>query len=120
MSNVIRVGLDAHKKAINVAVVGHETKQEQWVVENKPAAIRRLVKKAVRDADGNEVRWTGSPGKRRSRGALESGGDGLQIACRAARILTIRRGEPGFTAGIWKPSDAMQNGLIVSKKTREG
>ncbi len=51
------VGLDAHKKAINVAVfVGHETKAQEWVVENKPAAIRRLVKKLVRDADGHEVR----------------------------------------------------------------
>ena len=51
------VGLDAHKKAINVAVlVGHERTPQEWVVENKPAAIRRLVKKLVRDADGREVR----------------------------------------------------------------
>jgi len=51
------VGLDAHKKAINVAVlVGHESKPQEWVVENKPAAIRRLVKKLMRDADGREVR----------------------------------------------------------------
>jgi hypothetical protein len=51
------VGLDAHKKAIHVAVlVGHETKPQEWVVENKPAVIRRLVKKLVRDADGSEVR----------------------------------------------------------------
>ena len=51
------VGLDAHKKAINVAVfVGYETKPQEWIVENKPAAIRRLVKKLVREADGGEVR----------------------------------------------------------------
>ncbi len=51
------VGLDAHKKAINVAVlVGHERQPQEWNVENKPAAIRRLVKKLVRDADGGEVR----------------------------------------------------------------
>ena len=51
------VGLDAHKKAINVAVlVGYEAKPQEWVVENKPAAIRRLVKKLVRDAEGCEVR----------------------------------------------------------------
>lgn len=58
MSKVITwVGLDAHKKAINVAVfVGHDSKPQEWVVENKPAAIRRLVKKLVREADGGEVR----------------------------------------------------------------
>jgi transposase len=51
------VGLDAHKKAINVAVlVGHQAQPQEWVVENKPAAIRRLVKKLVREADGAEVR----------------------------------------------------------------
>jgi transposase len=55
--NITWVGLDAHKNAINVAVLaGRETKPQEWVVENKPAAIRRLVKKLVRDADGNEVR----------------------------------------------------------------
>jgi hypothetical protein len=51
------VGLDAHKKAINVAVLGgHERQPQEWSVENKPAAIRRLVKKLVRDALGGEVR----------------------------------------------------------------
>ena len=51
------VGLDAHKKAINVAVLtGHERTPQEWVVENKPAAIRRLVKKLGREADGGEVR----------------------------------------------------------------
>jgi hypothetical protein len=51
------VGLDAHKKAINVAVlVAHERQPQEWIVENKPAALRRLVKKLVREADGGEVR----------------------------------------------------------------
>ena len=57
MKGITWVGLDAHKKAINVAVlVGHERQPQEWNVENKPAAIRRLVKKLVRDADGGEVR----------------------------------------------------------------
>lgn len=56
-NNITWVGLDAHKKAINVAVlVGYDTKPQEWIVEHKPAAIRRLVKKLVRDADGSEVR----------------------------------------------------------------
>ena len=51
------VGLDAHKKAINVAALYPEqAKPQEWVVENKPAAVRRLVKKLVREADGGEVR----------------------------------------------------------------
>jgi hypothetical protein len=51
------VGLDAHKKAINVAMLqGHESRPQEWIVENKPAALRRLVKKLVREADGREVR----------------------------------------------------------------
>jgi len=55
--NITWVGLDAHKKAINVAMlVGHDTKAQEWVVENKPAAVRRLVKKLVREADAGEVR----------------------------------------------------------------
>jgi transposase len=55
--NITWVGLDAHKKAINVAVlVEHERQPQEWVVENKPGAIRRLVKKLVREADGREVR----------------------------------------------------------------
>ena len=51
------VGLDAHKKAINVAVLcGSGPELHEWAVENKPAAIRRLVKKLVNERDGNEVR----------------------------------------------------------------
>lgn len=51
------VGLDAHKKAINVAaLVAQERQPQEWIVENKPAALRRLVKKLVREADGGEVR----------------------------------------------------------------
>jgi transposase len=54
---IIWVGMDAHKKAINVAVLcGNEREVREWTVENKPAAIRRLVKKVVREADGREVR----------------------------------------------------------------
>ena len=51
------VGLDAHKKAINVAVLhGDGPEFQEWTVENKPAAIRRLVKKLVDERDGGEVR----------------------------------------------------------------
>lgn len=55
--NITWVGLDAHKKAINVAALfpGQATPGE-WTVENKPAALRRLVKKVVRESEGAEIR----------------------------------------------------------------
>ena len=50
------VGMDAHKKAINVAMLLPGTKQPvEWQVANEPAAIRRLAKKLVREAP-DEVR----------------------------------------------------------------
>lgn len=54
---ILWVGMDAHKKAINVAALfPDEGDAHEWALENKPAAIRRLVKKLVREADGREVR----------------------------------------------------------------
>ena len=55
--NITWVGMDAHQKAINVAALcEHQAQPQEWIVENKPPAIRRLVKKLVREADGGEVR----------------------------------------------------------------
>jgi transposase len=49
---IIWVGMDAHKKGINVAAVfPDERDAHEWVLENKPAAIRRLGKKLVREAE---------------------------------------------------------------------
>jgi hypothetical protein len=54
---IIWVGMDAHKKAINVAALfPDEREPHEWTLENKPAGIRRLVKKLVREAEGTEVR----------------------------------------------------------------
>lgn len=57
MDKVTWVGMDAHKKAISVAVMfaGQDAVQ-QWTVENTPASIRRLVKKLVRESGDAEVR----------------------------------------------------------------
>ncbi len=50
------VGMDAHKKAINVAVLLPDQREAlEWQVANQPAAIRRLAKRLVREAPG-EVR----------------------------------------------------------------
>lgn len=50
------VGMDAHKKAINVAMLlPGQREPVEWQVANEPAAIRRLARKLERDAPG-EVR----------------------------------------------------------------
>lgn len=50
------VGMDAHKKAINVAMLlPGQLEPVEWQVANEPAAIRRLAKKLEREAPG-EVR----------------------------------------------------------------
>jgi transposase len=55
--NITWVGMDAHKQAINVAVLSaREARPQEWIVENTPAAIRRLVRTLLREAAGGEVR----------------------------------------------------------------
>ena len=50
------VGMDAHKKAINVAMLLPGKREPvEWQVANEPAAIRRLAKRLSREAPG-EVR----------------------------------------------------------------
>lgn len=50
------VGMDAHKKAISVAMLlPGQNEPVEWQLTNEPAAIRRLVKKLQREAPG-EVR----------------------------------------------------------------
>ena len=47
------VGLDAHKAAINVAVLFQgETKPMEWQTANEKAAVRRMVRKVQRQAPG--------------------------------------------------------------------
>jgi len=50
------VGMDAHKQAINVAMLlPGQSQAVEWLVANEPGAIRRLAKKLEREAPG-EVR----------------------------------------------------------------
>jgi transposase len=47
------VGIDAHKKDLFIAmVVGTQTTPVTWTVPNEPNAVRRLVRKLERDAQG--------------------------------------------------------------------
>lgn len=51
------VGLDAHKKAINVAVrVAGSREFTEWVVANEPRALKRLARQLIKMANGSEVR----------------------------------------------------------------
>ena len=50
-------GLDAHKKAINVAMrKAGQREIVEWTVTNEPRAVRRLARKLVRETEGGEVR----------------------------------------------------------------
>ena len=55
-NSITFVGMDAHKKAINVAMLlPDKSEPVEWQVANEPAAIRRLAKKLEREAP-SEVR----------------------------------------------------------------
>ncbi len=57
MESITFVGLDAHKKAINVAVLlPTKKKPVEWTVANEPRAIKRMVKRIVKEGKDNEVR----------------------------------------------------------------
>lgn len=46
------VGLDAHKKSINVAVVSPGGELEEWQLANERAAVKRMVRKILRESQG--------------------------------------------------------------------
>jgi transposase len=57
MKDITYVGLDAHKKAINVAMLLPGRREPvEWIVENEPSAIRRMMKRVERETEG-EVRF---------------------------------------------------------------
>lgn len=56
METTTFVGMDVHKKAINVAMLVPKSKEPvQWSIANEPRAIKRMVKKIVKQAEG-EIR----------------------------------------------------------------
>ncbi len=56
-NSITSVGMDVHKKSINVAVVlpGSSQVAEEWQLANEPRAIKRLVKKLKRLSPGEAV-----------------------------------------------------------------
>ena len=56
-NGITYVGLDAHKKFINVAMLlPRKRRATEWKINNEPKAVRRMVKKVVRESPG-EVRF---------------------------------------------------------------
>jgi transposase len=95
------VGLDAHKKAIAVAMLlPGERVPIAWEVPNEPAAVRRMVRKVEREAPG-EVRFcyeAGSVGYALQRQIVEAGSGSCMVVAPALiprkpgeRIKTDRR-----------------------------
>jgi hypothetical protein len=88
------VGMDAHNKAINVAMLLPEKNQPlEWQVANEPAAIRRLAKKLEREAPG-EVRCcyeAGPCGYALQRGLEAAGGIVCEVV--APSLIPVKPGE---------------------------
>ena len=88
------VGMDAHKKAINVAMLLPGARQPvEWQVANEPGAIRRLAKKLGREAAG-EVRccYEAGPCGYALQRELESA-DGIICEVVAPSLIPVKPGE---------------------------
>ena len=88
------VGMDAHKKAINVAMLLPGARQPvEWQVANEPAAIRRLAKKLAREAPG-EVRccYEAGPCGYALQRELEAA-DGIICEVVAPSLIPVKPGE---------------------------
>jgi transposase len=93
------VGMDAHKKAINVAMLLPGAKQPvEWQVANEPAAIRRLAKKLVREAAG-EVRccYEAGPCGYALQRELEAAG-GIVCEVVAPSLIPVKPGDSAASA----------------------
>lgn len=87
------VGMDAHKKAINVAMLlPGQNKPVEWQLANEPAAIRRLAKKLQREAPG-EVRccYEAGPCGYVLQRQLEAGGVICEVV--APSLIPVKPGE---------------------------
>ena len=87
------VGMDAHKKAINVAMLlPGQNEPVEWQLANEPAAIRRLAKKLQREAPG-EVRccYEAGPCGYVLQRQLETGGVICEVV--APSLIPVKPGE---------------------------
>lgn len=109
------VGMDTHKKSISVAMfLPEEEKATEWHVANETKAIRRMVKKVMRQASG-KARFcyeAGPCGYALQRQIRELGGECIVIAPSLTplkpgdRIKTDRR-------DAWKLGELMRAGLLT-------
>lgn len=92
--NITFVGLDAHAKNINVAVMlpGSRVVDEQWQIAHEARSLRRLVKKLLKMASG-EVRAVYEAGP--CGYALKRTLDGLGVDCQvvAPSLIPVKPGE---------------------------
>ena len=90
------VGMDAHKKAINVAMLLPGSRSPvDWQVTNEPAAVRRLVRKLRREASG-EVRCcyeAGPVGYSLQRQIMSDKSAGLICEVIAPSLIPVKPGE---------------------------
>ncbi len=103
------VGMDAHKQFIMVAVrLSGRTDLVEWKVNNEPRAVKRLAKKLVREAKGNEVRC-----------CYEAGpcGYALQRQMQQAASIVVEVIAPALIPR--KPGDRVKTDRRDARKLRE-
>ena len=114
--SILWVGLDAHKKSINVAAVAEGEVELECVTANDPKAVRRLARKLVSLAAGREVRccYEAGPCGFVLRRQLE---DGAQLVCSviAPSLIPTRPGDRVKTdrRDALKLANLLQAGLLT-------
>jgi transposase len=90
------VGLDAHKRAIEVRrMVGESQESDRWEIPNTPQAVERLARKLRREAGGGEIRccYEAGPLGFTLQRRLEGSGQGIVCEVIAPSLIPVKPGE---------------------------
>lgn len=93
MDSITWVGIDAHKKNLQFAVL-EEGQWREWEISNEPKAIRRVARKLARDAHG-EVRccYEAGPTGYALKRELEAAAPDLVCEVIAPSLIPVKSGE---------------------------
>ena len=93
--NITWVGIDAHKKTLQIAVFDGRSVVSEWEVANELKAIQRLARKLVRLAGGGELRccYEAGPCGYALKRQLEAAEAGLICEVIAPSLIPVKAGE---------------------------
>ncbi len=96
IADVTWVGMDAHKRTIEVArMVGGSTQVDAWQLEYTPQSVRRLTRRLRRDAGSGEVRccYEAGPIGFTLKRLIEGSGQGIVCEVVAPSLIPVKPGE---------------------------